>query len=191
LLYIIYKSGAGGPHVSFRRRVTHPSEESAERPQQSSGDRKALSSGQITKRDLFRRGIFTTTGALALKNGLSPFARSVYADIPTGTPRSPLFGAPRDGSEMARAGARDVRRAGSHTGLGVHRTSRGKRPGRTGPARRHPATPTVWQCAQIFVNTRDHAWPARSATLRRCVPCTIRSRRLAAKFAGVRMHHKH
>ena len=35
------------------------------------------------------------TGALALKNGLSPFAPSAFADssIPTGTPRSPLFGA--------------------------------------------------------------------------------------------------
>ena len=35
---------------------------------------KALSIGQITKRDLFKWGIYTTTGALALKNGLSPFA---------------------------------------------------------------------------------------------------------------------
>ena len=33
------------------------------------------------------------TGALALKNGLSPFATSAFADVPTGTPRSPLFGA--------------------------------------------------------------------------------------------------
>jgi FtsP/CotA-like multicopper oxidase with cupredoxin domain len=54
---------------------------------------KALSLGEITRRDLFRWGIFTTTGALALKNGLSPFARSAYADVPTGTPRSPLMNA--------------------------------------------------------------------------------------------------
>ncbi|MBX2855211.1 MAG: multicopper oxidase domain-containing protein [Rhodobacteraceae bacterium] len=41
-----------------------------------------------------RWGIFTATGALALKNGLSPFASSAFAqDIPTGTPRTPLFGA--------------------------------------------------------------------------------------------------
>ena len=56
---------------------------------------KALSHGQITRRDLYKWGIFTTTGALALKNGLSPFARSAFADgdVPTGTPPSPLFGA--------------------------------------------------------------------------------------------------
>src|SRR3981189_1933882 len=53
----------------------------------------ALSAGQITKRDLFKWGIFTVTGYLADKNGLSPFARSAYAAVPTGTPRSPLFGA--------------------------------------------------------------------------------------------------
>jgi FtsP/CotA-like multicopper oxidase with cupredoxin domain len=54
---------------------------------------KALSIGEITRRDLFKWGIFTATGALALKNGLSPFARSAYADVPTGTPRSPLMNA--------------------------------------------------------------------------------------------------
>ena len=54
---------------------------------------KALSLGQINRRDLFRWGIFTATGALALKNGLSPFARSAFAAVPTGTPRSNLFGA--------------------------------------------------------------------------------------------------
>ncbi len=64
--------------------------------------RKALSSGQITKRDLFKWGIFTATGALALKNGLSPFARSAFADIPTGTPRSPLFGVQKFSQAMPR-----------------------------------------------------------------------------------------
>jgi FtsP/CotA-like multicopper oxidase with cupredoxin domain len=54
---------------------------------------KALSHGQITRRDLYKWGIFTATGALALKNGLSPFARSAFAAVPTGTPRSPLFNA--------------------------------------------------------------------------------------------------
>jgi len=57
---------------------------------------KALADGQITRRDLFKWGIFTTTGALALKHGLSPFATSAYAsgsNIPTGVPRSPTFGA--------------------------------------------------------------------------------------------------
>jgi FtsP/CotA-like multicopper oxidase with cupredoxin domain len=54
---------------------------------------KALSNGQITRRELYRWGLFGLTGALVLKNGLSPFARSAFAEVPTGVPRSPLFGA--------------------------------------------------------------------------------------------------
>jgi FtsP/CotA-like multicopper oxidase with cupredoxin domain len=54
----------------------------------------ALSQGEITRRDLIKWGIFTGTGALALKNGLSPFASSAFAgSIPTGTPRSVINGA--------------------------------------------------------------------------------------------------
>ncbi|WP_088347934.1 MULTISPECIES: multicopper oxidase domain-containing protein [Rhodomicrobium] len=56
---------------------------------------RALHLGEVTRRDLFRMGIFTVTGALALKNGLSPFARSAFAAIPVGTPPSPMFGAQR------------------------------------------------------------------------------------------------
>jgi len=52
---------------------------------------KALSLGQITRRDLYKWGLLTTGGFLALKNGLSPFARSAFAQVPTGVPRSPLF----------------------------------------------------------------------------------------------------
>ena len=62
----------------------------------------ALSAGQITKRDLFKWGIFTATGYLANKNGLSPFARSAFAAVPTGTPRSPLFGAQKFTQPMPR-----------------------------------------------------------------------------------------
>lgn len=51
---------------------------------------RALSIGQIERRDLFKWGIFTATGALAMKHGLSPFARSAYAAVPTGTPPSPI-----------------------------------------------------------------------------------------------------
>jgi len=57
---------------------------------------RALSQGQVTRRELIRWGIFTGTGTLAAINGLSPFAPSAYAggtNIPTGTPPSPLFGA--------------------------------------------------------------------------------------------------
>src|SRR3712207_4701101 len=64
---------------------------------------KALSQGEITKRDLFRWGIFTGAGLLACKNGLSPFAPSAFASVPTGTPRSPLFGAAKFHSPLPRA----------------------------------------------------------------------------------------
>jgi FtsP/CotA-like multicopper oxidase with cupredoxin domain len=63
---------------------------------------RALSQGQITRRDLIKWGIFTTAGTLALKNGLSPFAKSAFAAVPTGTPRSPLFGAAKFTQRMPR-----------------------------------------------------------------------------------------
>jgi hypothetical protein len=64
---------------------------------------KALSTGQVSRRELFKWGIFTAGGALALTNGLSPFAPSkVYADVPTGTPPSPLFNARPFTQEMPR-----------------------------------------------------------------------------------------
>src|SRR6478609_7589713 len=63
---------------------------------------KALSQGQISRRDLFKWGIFTGTGALVLKNGLSPFARSAFAAVPTGTPRSYLYGQAKYTSPMPR-----------------------------------------------------------------------------------------
>ena len=54
---------------------------------------KALSHGQIARRDLFKWGLFTTVGGLAVQHGLNPFVRSAFAAVPTGTPLSPLFGA--------------------------------------------------------------------------------------------------
>ncbi len=63
---------------------------------------KARSIGQITRRDLIRWGVFTSSGLLVCKNGLSPFARSAFAAIPTGTPRSPLFGAQKFTQRMPR-----------------------------------------------------------------------------------------
>ena len=33
---------------------------------------KALSTGEISRRDLFKWGLFTASGALALKHGVSP-----------------------------------------------------------------------------------------------------------------------
>ncbi|MEW5754752.1 MAG: multicopper oxidase domain-containing protein [Pseudomonadota bacterium] len=53
---------------------------------------KALSQGQITRRELLKWGLFTSGGLLIAKHGLSPFVSSTYAAIPTGMPASPLFG---------------------------------------------------------------------------------------------------
>ena len=63
---------------------------------------KALSQGQISRRELVKWGILTAGGALAFKNGLSQFAPSAYAAVPTGTPRSPLFGATKFSQRMTR-----------------------------------------------------------------------------------------
>src|SRR5262245_22055795 len=54
---------------------------------------RALSAGQVTRRELFKWGLFTSSGLLAWKNGLNVYAPSAYGQVPTGTPRSPLFGA--------------------------------------------------------------------------------------------------
>ncbi len=50
----------------------------------------ALSRGEITRRELIKWGIFTAGGSLVLRNGLSLFAPSAFAAVPTGTPRSPV-----------------------------------------------------------------------------------------------------
>src|SRR5262245_32950267 len=63
---------------------------------------RALSIGQITRRDLYKWGIFTVAGGLAWKHGLNPLVRSAFAAIPTGTPRSPLFGAQKFFQPMPR-----------------------------------------------------------------------------------------
>ena len=63
---------------------------------------KARSIGQVTRRELVKWGVFTAGGLLVCKNGLSPFARSAFAAIPTGTPRSPLFGAAKFTQRMPR-----------------------------------------------------------------------------------------
>src|SRR5262245_62842461 len=63
---------------------------------------KALSTGQISRRDLWRWGLFSASGVLLCKNGLSPFARSAFAAVPTGTPRSPLFGTQKFTQAMPR-----------------------------------------------------------------------------------------
>jgi hypothetical protein len=54
---------------------------------------RSLSHGQVTRRDLIKWGIVSSGGALAAKHGLSPFVSNSWGAIPTGVPRSPLFGA--------------------------------------------------------------------------------------------------
>src|SRR5262245_12858686 len=66
---------------------------------------KALSHGQVSRRDLIKLGLFTSAGMLAPIRGLSPFAASkVYAatDVPTGMPPSPLAGAQAFSQPMLR-----------------------------------------------------------------------------------------
>src|SRR5262245_41355808 len=93
--------GARGvnPMVRVRRAMYLPGKASKARLKEAENARrnraeivKALADGTIRRRDLLKWGIFTAAGTLALKNGLSPFARSAYASIPTGAPPSPLFG---------------------------------------------------------------------------------------------------
>ncbi|HXD43166.1 MAG TPA: hypothetical protein VN649_21560, partial [Ramlibacter sp.] len=48
----------------------------------------ARSRGQMSKRDLLK--VFGVGGMLLPIQGLSPFANSAYASVPTGAPRSPL-----------------------------------------------------------------------------------------------------
>ena len=50
---------------------------------------KAISIGQVSRRDLIKAGIFTAGGLLLPIHGLSPFVKSAFGAVPTGAPRSP------------------------------------------------------------------------------------------------------
>jgi len=63
---------------------------------------KALSHGQVTRRDMVKMGLMTAAGSVVLQNGLSPFANSAYGTIPTGAPLSPLFGSAAFSQPMPR-----------------------------------------------------------------------------------------
>ena len=83
----------------------------------------AWSQGRLSRRDLMKLGLFTAAGTLVLKNGLSPFARSAYADdssIPTGLPRSPLFAGL--GAESGADGPGQHHAAGSEPRVGGRET---------------------------------------------------------------------
>jgi len=55
---------------------------------------KALSQGQVSRRELMKWGLITAGGLWVPIHGLSPFAKSAFGseEIPTGAPPSPLFG---------------------------------------------------------------------------------------------------
>src|SRR5437588_5216148 len=69
---------------------------------------KALSHGQVSRRELVKWGLFTTAGILAPIGGLNPFIQSAHASgnvgngIPTGAPPSPLFGVQAFSAPMPR-----------------------------------------------------------------------------------------
>ena len=63
---------------------------------------KARSWGQVSRRDLIEWGLFTSAGLLAPIGGLNPFVGNASASIPTGAPRSPLFGAKAFSQAMPR-----------------------------------------------------------------------------------------
>src|SRR5256886_3862063 len=100
-------------------------------------------------------GLFTAAGTLALKNGLSPFARSAFADssIPTGLPRSPLFNVQAFTQPMPRL---DILQRNPISALSPAPTAQanttqqllntaleGVRPGDTGPIEGRPPGP-IW-----------------------------------------------
>src|SRR3989454_506477 len=115
---------------------------------------KAWSQGQVSRRDLIKMGVFTAGGALAFKNGLSPFAPSAYGAVPTGFPRSPLFNVQAFSQPMPRF---DVLPRNPVSALNpaplaqVDETKRhlldprleGVRPGDTGPNEGRPPGP-IW-----------------------------------------------
>jgi hypothetical protein len=63
---------------------------------------KARSWGQVSRRDLIKMSLFTGAGLLMPIGGLNPFVGSARGEIPTGTPRSPLFGAREFSQPMPR-----------------------------------------------------------------------------------------
>ena len=65
-------------------------------------DRQGLSQGGVSRRELMKLGLFTSAGLLMPIGGLNPFVGNAGASIPTGAPRSPLFGAREFSQPMPR-----------------------------------------------------------------------------------------
>ncbi len=119
---------------------------------------KAFCDGQVSRRDLIRMGLMTAAGTLVMTNGLSVFAPSAYASIPTGAPRSPLFGVqpftqpmprfdvlPRNAvSTLSPAPTAEA----NTTQQPLNTALEGVRPGDTGPIEGRPPGP-IWAHQQF------------------------------------------
>ncbi len=143
---------------------------------------KALCNGQVSRRDLFKWGIFSASGGLLAKNGFSPFVKSAYAGSFTGTPASPTFGAIPFTQPMARFDVMQ-RTPGGMAGLSPYPTEQanttqrlldpalvGGQQGLTGPVEGRPPGPSwahqgwnshkpkaVYEVAQRGMRTNDLA----------------------------------
>src|SRR5467141_3392533 len=114
---------------------------------------KGLADVQITRRDLFKWGLFTTGGLLLWKHGLNPFVSSAYASVPTGFPRSPLFGVQAFTQPMPRFDVLPRNAIGTlnpaptaqanTTQQPLNPALEGVRPGDTGPIEGRPPGP-IW-----------------------------------------------
>jgi len=119
---------------------------------------KAFCDGRVSRRDLIRMGLMSAAGTLVMTNGLSVFAPSAYASIPTGAPRSPLFGVQAFTQPMPRF---DVLPRNAVSTLNPAPTAQanttqqplntaleGVRPGDTGPIEGRPPGP-IWAHQQF------------------------------------------
>ena len=89
-----FPAAKGKPIVYLSPKASRARRQEAENARRNRAEiLKAISTGQISRRDLVKWGLITAGGLLLPKNGLNPFVSSAYADgIPTGAPPSPLFG---------------------------------------------------------------------------------------------------
>jgi len=128
---------------------------------------KAFSHAQVSRRELVKMGLIGAAGTVALQNGLSPFASSAYATIPTGAPPSPLFGAAAFTQPMPRFDVLERKALTDLTGPAPQRTSNqtqqlldptlpGVKPGDTGPIEGRPP-------GEIWAHQQWDRFPAKVA----------------------------
>jgi manganese oxidase len=92
----VFVCAAEGPREEAHVYLKKPSSRQRKRAEDAQRERreivKALSHGQVSRRELIKWGLFTSAGLLAPIRGLSPFVGTAAAAVPTGLPPSPLFG---------------------------------------------------------------------------------------------------